>query len=364
MRICHFSRGFEDYVIGLANELVDFAGVHLVLAGADEWMADHLSAGVRIHYSGGRRVADPRNAIAALGMARLLRRLKPDLVHFQNGVVWEAGASLLNPGVPVVTTIHDVTTHPREFQLRMAPQALLDVLPRRSAGIIVHGERLATNARDHFGFVGESPIVRAMSHPIITRYGVGSARPQASGRVLFFGTLDRYKGVETLLEAMPLVLQAVEGAELRICGRTTRPSYYRSLSPPGVRVDWDLRFQDSADVRNAFAWADVVVLPYIEASQSGVLYLATSFGVPVVATRVGSLSEVVISGVNGLLAAPGDPISLAESLVRLLTDIGLRARIIDAIVAERDRVLSTKVVGQATVKLYEDVVDVWSKRNC
>ena len=79
-----------------------------------------------------------------------------------------------------------------------------------------------------------------------------------------------------------------------------------------------------ADVTRYFAAADVLVLPYRHVSQSGVLFLALSLDLPVVATRVGALPEVLRDGESGLLVPPESPGALAEALVRALGDRDLR----------------------------------------
>jgi glycosyltransferase involved in cell wall biosynthesis len=78
-----------------------------------------------------------------------------------------------------------------------------------------------------------------------------------------------------------------------------------------------------------FREAAVVVLPYLEASQSGVVPIACAFGKPVVVTDVGGLPEVVEDGVTGFVVAPGDETALADAIVRVLSDDDLRRRLGD-----------------------------------
>lgn len=363
MRVVHFSRGFEDYVISLANGLAGLVDLTLVLASADEWMAQHISDRVQIRFSGAPRVSDLGNLPAMLRLARQIRECKPDVLHFQNGVVWEGIVALLNRGIPCVTTIHDVTRHPMNSLVsRGTPQPLLDQLPRHSGAIIVHGHRLAGYLRQRFNFGTREPLIRVIPHPIISRYGTGAGRVERGRNVLFFGYLDKYKGVEVLLRAMPLLAATVGDVTLRVAGRAASADYYRQLTPPGVNVDWDLRYQDDTDVSRAFTWADVVVLPYIEASQSGVLHLAASFAVPVVATRVGSLPDAVCHEKNGLLVEPGDAESLARELSRALLDTKLRARLIAGLVEDRNAALAANGVATATADLYREVAQLPSRR--
>jgi len=362
VRVVHFSRGFDDYVISLANGLGELVDLTVVLAASDERVERYLSHRVRVYKSDAPRVGQLANIPAMLRLARQVGVHRPDILHFQNGVVWEGLVALLNAKIPVVTTIHDVTRHPSNTLLpRMTPQVILDVLPRRSSAIVVHGERLANDVRHRFDFGPRQPIIEVIPHPIIRHYGTGCARSSRGQNILFFGFLDRYKGVEILLRALPLVANEVGNVTLQVTGRTDMPEYYKALTVPGSRVEWDLRYQDDADVTRIFQWADVVVLPYIEASQSGVLHLAASFSVPVVATRVGSLTEAIRHEQNGLLADPGDVESLAREVSRMLTDTDLRARVIAQMSKERETTLAENSVARATARLYHQVLERQSK---
>ena len=81
------------------------------------------------------------------------------------------------------------------------------------------------------------------------------------------------------------------------------------------------------EVAVLFGAADVVVLPYVTASQSAVVPLAVRYGVPVVASRVGGLPEVVEDGSSGLLVPPADSAALAAALLRVFTEPGLLAHL-------------------------------------
>jgi len=80
------------------------------------------------------------------------------------------------------------------------------------------------------------------------------------------------------------------------------------------------RWISDTEVANFFRRADVLVAPYREASQSGVIPIACALGLPVVATRVGGLIEQVEDGKTGLLVEPNNPEQLADACVQLLLD--------------------------------------------
>lgn len=151
--------------------------------------------------------------------------------------------------------------------------------------------------------------------------------------VLLLGALTGYKGVDLLLEAAPAVVEEVPGVRFVVVGHPLPDfdlSAHRSLAVRlGVagRVHFHPHFVATPDIGAWLRMADVVVLPYRAVYQSGVLQLAQTFGVPVVASHVGAFPEAVVDGEDGLLHEPEDSGSLASSLARVLSDPMLRGRL-------------------------------------
>lgn len=136
---------------------------------------------------------------------------------------------------------------------------------------------------------------------------------------LFFGYVRRYKGLDTLLRAMPAVRQARD-VTLLVAGEFYEDAApYRSLArqaggPPAVQLLE--RYLPDEEVEAVFKAADVVVLPYRSATQSGVTQVAYALGVPVITTDVGGLAETVRPGETGFVVPPENPGALAEAIVR------------------------------------------------
>jgi glycosyltransferase involved in cell wall biosynthesis len=277
----------------------------------------------------------------AAGVARLVRRLDPDVVHLHcTGRIAHRYVTLLSRlGVPLAVTAHVVTTHERT--------ALDDVLfrqvYRRSALVIAHSEfdrarllaehgleasRVAVIPHGEYGF-----FARGGDWPdrVTARRDLGLAEDDEVA--LFFGYIREYKGLDVLLEAWPAVAGARSRARLVIAGDPVKlpASRREQLRAWAQRLGVLHRFGyiPFDEVGRYLASADVVVMPYRHISQSGVLFLALSLGLPVVATRVGGLPEVLSDGESGLLVSPESPGELADALTRVLGDRDLRARLSD-----------------------------------
>lgn len=281
--------------------------------------------------------------VDAFAAAAFARRLRPDIIHFHctNSVALLYVVLLRALGIPLVTTAHVVTPHERsrtsdtvfERIHRMSPliiahsdfdrKRLLDELAlgcdERRVVVIPHGE---------YGFFerGNEP-----PDPLTARESLG-LEPQHEV-ALFFGYIREYKGVDVLLEAWETVMNARPAARLVVAGDPVRLDHARrnQLESWASRLGVVHRFDyiPFSDVTRYFAAADVLVMPYRHISQSGVVFLALSLGVSVVATRVGGLPELLRDGESALLVPSESSAALAQALSRLLGDAELRQRLSD-----------------------------------
>jgi glycosyltransferase involved in cell wall biosynthesis len=171
--------------------------------------------------------------------------------------------------------------------------------------------------------------------------------------ILFFGRIWKYKGLQYLIEAEPIITRAVPDARIVIAGSGEPFEKYRQamINPDSFEVH--NRHIREREVAGLFQYASVVVLPYLEASQTGVVPIAYAFGKPVVATRVGGIPEVVDHGRTGLLVPPGDPKSLAEAIIALLRNREQRMEMGRKAKEETQNRLSWSSIAERTVGVYE-----------
>ena len=151
--------------------------------------------------------------------------------------------------------------------------------------------------------------------------------------MLFFGFVRQYKGLDVLLDAMPIMLKE-KNVILLIVGEFwgDKQSYLDKIDRNGTSANVRIvdKYVPNEEIGIYFAASDLVVQPYISASGSGICQIAYGFDRPVVATNVGSLSEVVRDGVNGRLVEPNNHRSLALAILESLEPVTLSRFTINA----------------------------------
>jgi glycosyltransferase involved in cell wall biosynthesis len=224
-------------------------------------------------------------------------------------------------GVRWIVLAHDADQHPGERQ------AVLDWLQGaelRQADHVVTLSRFVAEgvARRHRLPAGRvTPLfLPTLAYPV-PAVSPSQPHPQQPFQLLFFGRLLPYKGVPLLLAAFALLRRAGVEVQLTVAGDGSIDAPDELQNQPGltVRRGW----LDAETIGDLLARADLVVAPYVEASQSGVIAAAYGAGLPVVATPIGGLAEQVIPGETGLVAEAATPEAVAQALRRLIEDPAL-----------------------------------------
>ena len=279
-----------------------------------------------------------------------------DVVHLQWLAVPQLDVGLLPPRRPRVLTAHDVLPRePRPGQLAATRRIL-----RAVDAVVVHSEHGAARLRAEAGVPSERVHViphGAFDH--LTRQEREQPLPAELAAVegpviLFFGLVRPYKGADVLIEAF----REVEGAELWIVGMPRMPlEPLRELAAraPGT-VRFVPRYVADAEVPALMRRADLVVLPYREIDQSGVLYTALAFGRPLVLSAVGGFPEIAELHGAAELVPPGDATALAAALRGLLTDPQRRAELECAAARAAAGPYSWDAVADRTLALYEELL--------
>ncbi len=275
---------------------------------------------------------DSINPITWIATFVKIRRLQPDFILFSwwnpffapafGSISWLAK---LISGIPSCFLCHNVIPHER---------SMIDVFLLRTTfavtdTFIVHSEE------DRENLIGIKPDADVHKNPHPT-YGVFSENTDSNGAdlrddlglrdkkvLLFFGYIREYKGLEYLLQAMEK-LPTEDGFHLLVVGEFYEDQEKYSLSINRLKSSGQLTLVDhyvpNEEVSRYFEAADVVVVPYLTATQSGIIQIAYGFEKPVIATTVGGLPEVVADGQTGYLVAPSDADAIAMAVRKYYKD--------------------------------------------
>ncbi len=317
MRIALLASGFADYSLELAGALTAH---HQVAVWADRpslarERGDAASPpGVEVRsFSQAHRMARWAGVVA---LASAMARWRPDaiLAHEHPHPHLTALLTLLARVAPIGLIVHDPEAHPGRDTAFASLRAKQTAAQRSLASrLFTHGVACSERLRQATG-----RAVDSFPHGPILRPSTPPPAPPGEGRVLMFGRMEAYKGLEVLLEAGRRLNARGARVQFELLGAGPElerlAPQFRALSNCRLQTGYASR----DDLLHALAACDVVVAPYLHASGSGVAAAALANGRGLVASAIGGLTDVVRPGVNGLLAPPGDSEALAYALEQAL----------------------------------------------
>lgn len=244
-------------------------------------------------------------------LVRQARTMRADAVISVMTHLWTplVAPALPASGMPFIPIIHDARPHPGD------PAAFWNWRMRRELGAARLAVTLsaAVDAVVHNVMPGLPTLrMRLGAHLDLPKCRAG-ARPEGPVRLLMFGRMRAYKGLDLLRDAFAAL---PEGFTLRVVGDGPIDALAPGLAAL-PRVTIERRWVGEAEIPALIGAADAVVLPYREASQSGIIPIAQALGVPVVATPAGGLAEQIHHDADGLVASAVSAAALAEALVAL-----------------------------------------------
>jgi glycosyltransferase involved in cell wall biosynthesis len=287
-------------------------------------------------YPTGSRVVDGIDWYWGASIVRAIRLLsqeRPDVLVLQwwTGTVLHSylalAAAARRLGIPVVIEFHEVLDT-AELGMPLASRYVRAAAPRLMAmadGFVVHNEHDRAALSRHYDIDGRPAAV--VPHGPYDQYGQAPA-PGASGatdapdgvcRLLYFGVIRPFKGVEDIIDAFDLLSQEDAARfHLTVVGETwegwTVPAQRIIESRHRDRITFVNRYVTDTEVAAFFAGADAVVLPYHRSSASGPLHLAMASGLPVIVSRVGGLIEASEGYEGAVMVAPRDPEGIRAAL--------------------------------------------------
>jgi glycosyltransferase involved in cell wall biosynthesis len=332
------------YVFGLTMALIA-NGICLDVIGSDKIDRAEMHAIAGLKFLNLQSTSQPKHSPARrtknllafyVRLLRYVSTAKPKIFH----ILWNNKLEFFDRtllmlyfkllGKKIALTAHNVNTRARDGNDSALNRFSLRAQYRLADHIFVHTKKMKDELIRAFG-----PRESAVS---VIPFGVNNAVPhteltptEAKRRLgirdgektmLFFGAIRPSKGLEYLVEAF--LQLAANHPDYRLIIAGERKKGYEqyldsimstiSLDANGSRVIEAIQYVPDADTELYFKAADVAVLPYADIFQSGVLFLSYSFGLPVIATNVGSFEDDVVLGRTGFLCKPSDSVDLAKTI--------------------------------------------------
>jgi len=305
-----------------------------------------LSDPLRDSWAFGRSLKLAELPLDAIRFVNHVRRLRPDVVHFQWLSIPLIDYWIVNRikamGIKVVMTVHDTT--PLNDAARSVAQLFgwRQVLQRFDL-LIVHTE----TSRRRLLEMGVTVPISIIPHGLL-KFGEPVQKSRDENVLLFFGSIKHYKGLDLLLQAFERMRIP---ARLRVVGAPRDPApYWEILKSMKKRdfVELDFRFFDSQETPSLMADASLVVFPYRLIDGSGALLTALAYGKPFIATDVGMFKELAGESSPSLVPV-GDVDALASRLDEALMDLPRFQKISDRI---RQSIPGWKEIAAMTVEAY------------
>jgi len=329
-------------------------------------LIDYMEGSCKIHVFVYKnlKIRDLANIRLSSQLARHLLNEKYDVVHFNGNNVFQFYISMFSKRIPKVHTIHDFNPHIGKrtniaMKLRL-PEIVNRSLVRSKKQKIVHAQQVkqlisktVTSARNvNTVYYGPLDIYGCYKYRDTEPPDLSSYRPY----ILFFGRIAHYKGITYLIDAFNRLKETYPQYKLVIAGGGDIDFLKDRLTGNKAIVAMN-RYIDNAELADLIRGSVMVVCPYIDASQSGVIQTAYAFDTPVIATDIGGLPEVVEPGITGELVPPADTDKLTEAMAHMLSDENITQTMAENIRCRIKKELRWDYIADQTLAVYNTAIN-------
>jgi len=283
----------------------------------------------------------------------IIAKEAPDIVYYPMLSPWTPLIHSQNQDAKLVSTIHDLKLHQGEWNPIINYMTAKSI--RQSDGIIfLNGyseEQFLQRRKDKL----TTSIPLGAFDSYLTDEGDRYSTESGRANILFLGRILKYKGLGVLLKAYPIIKESVPDSRLIIAGQGNLAAYSKQIRLC-ADVEIHNKYLSNIEINALMKTADVLVLPYIDASQSAILTIGQVYGVPVIATNICGLNEQIQDGITGVLVAPGNSEELANECVKLLRDPNLREVLSRNEIEYVDCSLGWDTIAREIVSFFEKVL--------
>jgi glycosyltransferase involved in cell wall biosynthesis len=286
---------------------------------------------------------------------RYISELKPDIFHLDDvslrlaPLLFQLGRTLM------VLNVHDAEQHFGEHNWRSDLARRLTF--KRVSQFILHSSFSRHQFLNRYAVREDSVSMVPLGIYDIYREWLTDEMQEQPKTILFFGRISPYKGIDVYIRAAEIVSAKIPLCRFIIAGRTIR-GYKLPVIPElqqGCIFEVHERYLSNNEVARFITQSSMVVCPYLDASQSGVILTAYAFNKPVIATNVGGLPEYVWEGRTGTIVPPNDANALANAIIAALSNKSTELSSSTVYDALRKNELSWTKGAETTVQIYETI---------
>jgi alpha-maltose-1-phosphate synthase len=255
-----------------------------------------------------------------------LNGINPDVVHlvFEHRFPFYC-AKIIGDQYPFVVTMHEPKAIPNRGFIANRLVTILQYL--NNSYLVRNADKIII----HSGMLRTTRLLAALPQSKMDVVQLGTFNffntslndTMESNNLLFFGRIAQYKGIEYLIEAAKQAKLLAPDLSVTLAGDGDFSKYKKMLGGESL-FEIINRYIPDDEVAGLFGKAAILIMPYTDGSQSGLISVAGAFGKPVIATDVGNFSEMVDNDITGLIIPPGDVNALSKAIITLLKNPQLR----------------------------------------
>jgi glycosyltransferase involved in cell wall biosynthesis len=294
---------------------------------------------------------------AVTAIRKLIKEIQPDIVHGQ-GTERECALAAVFSGFPNVLTIHgNMRVHAKRGENKGKPYYRLAAALESIALCRTDGVVSISNYTDEL----VKPLAARtwlLPNAADSRYFAASHAPANPPTILFVGGLDERKNPIGFIKACGKLISD-SGWRLRLCGTGDPASpYLKELNELAAKNHWlELAgWKSREDLLTEMVLASILVLPTLEDNCPMVVLEAMAVGLPVIASKVGGVPDLITEGKTGMMFDPQDPDTMRMVTAAMIECPNLRTRLGNAVKAEALKRFHPKVVAESHLKIYRDIL--------
>ncbi|WP_321422001.1 glycosyltransferase family 4 protein [uncultured Methanobacterium sp.] len=357
MKILYISSWFFGYVINLANLMSERGEVYLFLPNnTGKEYVDSIRDDVNTYFFElPQKFFSFQTVYMIYDLLRRINNIDPDIVHFQT-TSHMLFLFLFFRKFKLISTFHDVKIHEGEKSLLFRQAAYFAA--KLSRKVFVHGKQLKKQIINEYKIPEDKVRIVPLGEDEFIEFKKYERNDltENGNLILFFGRIYRYKGLEYLIKAEPLITNAIPEAKIVIAGRGEDFGIYEDMMVNKnnfIVYNEHISFEKGTELIQK---SSVIVLPYIEASQSGIIPVAYGLKRPVIATDVGSIPEVIDNNETGIIIKPHDHKALAEATIQLMKNPDLRKEMGNKGYEKLKKELSGEANVVKTYETYQEII--------